>query len=97
LSQVLGWLLMASPKAWPEVISGRQVPRICCVSVKSVSRPPSAKREDQVPMGTTPTRPLGFNSRTMAPSVSRWATMARAGCRSRPLSVARMAPRRVMT
>ena len=49
------------------------------LSVKIVQRAPSAKRADQVPIGTSSSRPLGFSPFTCAPSVSTWATMARSG------------------
>jgi hypothetical protein len=47
------------------------------------ARAPSAKRADQVPIGTSSSRPLASACLTCAPSVSRCETMARAPRRAR--------------
>jgi hypothetical protein len=64
-------------------------------SLKIVVRAPSAKRADQVPIGTSPSLPFGLSDFTCAPSVSTWLTTARAPALSLPGRQARMAPRRV--
>ncbi|MNJ31098.1 hypothetical protein D3C77_257230 [compost metagenome] len=95
--QLTGWLSISVLKVCPEALSGRMVPRQAPPSEKIVQRAPSAKRDDQWPMGTTSSRPLAFTCLTWAPRVSMWATMARAGVGSLPGRRARMAPRRVIS
>jgi hypothetical protein len=91
---------MRSLYTCPDASSGSTLPRQRSRSQNTVTRPPSAQRADQVPIGDSASRPFGLISRTIAPSVSRCATTAHAGGSLRRsgsvrFRIARIVPRRV--